>query len=132
MTFGGDWSGLRNLVSGLNDAGDRVLIAATKAAEEEVDVQYAGDFAAQRDPWGNPWAPSPHGLQLTGELAGARATSSKGIVRLKPPKYWVYLHVGAHGMPERGILPFSDSRWNAPIEDKVRDACLDMLERIAP
>jgi hypothetical protein len=124
MPLTGDFAALRKMIGDLESCGTRVLAEATKAAKDAALEQYQADFASQRDPWGSGWKTSPHSMNLTGALANPRATSSGGVVRLTPERYWVFHQIGAHGMAKRAVLPFSASTWDPPIQAKIGDVVI--------
>ncbi len=119
MALTGDWAKLSEAISQCRSAGMKIMPAATEALKRSAQAQYRADFSAQKDPWGSPWAPSPNGLDRTGALKSAQATSGRGTVRIKPVRYWVFLQIGANGMKPRGILPFSPSKWDPPMRQSV-------------
>ncbi len=118
MALTGDFKGLDDLMRKV-DGADKLLGKVTRAAKAEAGDQYRGDFAGKHDPWGESWASSPHGMVETGALAGAQVTSSPGVLRIRPPRYWVFHQVGANNMAKRAVLPFSESKWDPPIEAKI-------------
>jgi hypothetical protein len=121
MGLTGDFAQLRRLIAEIESAGTKILPAATRAAAEGAGEQYQADFTGQHDPFGTAWAPSPHHMFVSGALANPQITSSSGIVRIRPEKYWAMHQVGAHGMAVRAILPFAASNWDPPIQAKIGD-----------
>lgn len=128
----GDFARLRRLTSELSTIDRGAMAAATNAAKEGATEAYKGDFAAQRDPWGEAWEPTKLGktpvLNSSGLLASSQATGSGGVIRIKPVRYWVFHQVGANGMRRRAILPFSPSRWDTPIQAFIERAVIQRLE----
>ncbi len=117
----GDFREFRELISRL--ANPKPLINdATRAAGSEVTEQYQGDFSGSHDPWGGAWKPRKDGkgggrpLYQSGNLANPQIVASNGVIKVRPERYWVFHQVGANNMFTRGILPFSASAWDPPIE----------------
>lgn len=128
----GDFAGLRALVQRL--ANPRPVIKdATRVAGAEVTEQYQGDFAGSHDPWGNRWSPPREGggrpLYQTGQLANPQIVAANGVIKVRPVKYWVFHQVGANNMAPRGILPFSASLWDPPIERALDDVVVSFFYR---
>ncbi len=131
MPLTGDFAALAQMIADLEETGARALPVATDAAKEEAQDQYEGNFKGQRDPWGNAWAPTATGktpvLFQTGALSNALVSASTGTVRIKPPKYWAYHQIGANGMAQRGLLPFSASNWDPPLVAAIEAAIEELL-----
>ncbi len=121
MPLTGDFKKLSAMIARFDGAAS-TLPKATKVAEKAAETQYAGDFSQQRDPWGSAWTPPLQ--RRSGDLSGTKATSSGGVVRIRPPKYWVFLQVGANGMNQRAVLPFAPSRWDAPIQREIDEVVI--------
>lgn len=137
MALTGDDGKLQALISGLENAGRRVMPAAIEAAEEGVSEQYQGDFKGQHDPWGERWKPtragkSPALIGPTRSLSNPIITSRGSTVRVKPVSYWVFHQVGANNMERRATLPFGPSHWDDPIEDRIEDAVIGALPKGDP
>lgn len=124
MGLDGDWSKLRRMLGELNEAASgRLMRPITLEAEEGVQDEYLDDFRAQHDPWGVPWDAAEDGenpvLIDSGALAGAQVTSVPGLIRIRPPKYWVFHQLGANNMRKRAVLPFAKSDWDEPIQKRI-------------
>ncbi len=125
MSLEGDWARLRQLISELKGV-PGVMKDMTFTAGAGVDEQYKADFAASRDPWGDPWPALKAGggkplLGASEALSTTFPSTGRLVVRMKPPKYWVYHQVGANNMHQRAVLPFSASKWDAPIQAKLAE-----------
>lgn len=124
----GDWAALEREMGRLVSAERRGIGDATRAAREGVEDQYRADFAGSRDPFGRAWAPTQRGntpligptLALANPEISHDSTAGGGVVRVKPVKYWVF-HQGGIGVPEREILPYGPSKWDAPIQRRIGD-----------
>lgn len=124
MALEGDWKKLTAMIGELQSV--RGLMGpVTRVAHGRVSSLWDSGFTSQKDPWGNSWDPTAEGkspvLVATGDLANAAITSSRGVVRVKPPRYWIFHQTGANNMKERAVLPFGHSNWSAPIERAIRD-----------
>lgn len=124
MGLDGDWAKLRRAIAEVAAVDRGFMAKATAAAEAGSEREYHGDFDAQRDPWGKSWPATATGkkpvlIGKTFELFNAQVSATTGTVRIKPPRYWVFHQVGANGMAERNVLPFSESRWDKPIQDDI-------------
>lgn len=133
--FSGDASALKELIASLETVPTKLMPAITAEAKQTVGDQYRSEFSSGRDPWGNQWASSLKGTGTTlvgetGALYAAKPTSSKGTVRMRPPKYWKFLQVGAPCRKDgtsvpRAVLPYSPSKWDGPLKagiEKVIEA----------
>jgi hypothetical protein len=107
---------------------------ATEATREGVGAEYRADFAGSHSPWGDAWPARQDGqggapLQgPTGQLGGTDPTQAGYVVKMRPPKYWLYHQIGANGMHQRGVLPFGASKWDAPIQDKIERVIEDHFD----
>lgn len=132
MSLDGDWPKLRRAIAELAAVDRTAMSAATDAGTEGVEEQYHGDFDAQRDPWGKTWAATKTGkspvlVGPTFALYNAQIGGASGTIRAKPERYWAAHQAGAHGMAERSLLPFSASRWDKPIQDKIESRLLGLF-----
>lgn len=131
MGLSGDFAALRRLVSDVAEVSRGTIAEATAAARDGVDQQYAADFSGRRDPWGDPWEPTATGKPASlGPLVGARASGASGVVRIRPLRWWVYHQIGANGMKRRGVLPFSQSLWDRPIQALIERGVLRRLAEL--
>lgn len=126
MALRGDFSKLERLVGELKEAANRKTMAdVTKIAEKGVLEQYQADFVKQQDPWGESWAPNKDGHTpvgfRTGNMANPQVTSTSGTVRLRNAYYAHMFQVGVNGAPQRGVVPYSPSGWDPPIQDAISD-----------
>jgi hypothetical protein len=131
MALDGDWAKLRQLVSDMSKVSKKAFPAAAEAAEEGVTSEFRAGFLAQRDPFGQPWAPTKTGktpvLYTSGGIYHAMINSAGGTVRVRPARYWGYQQHGANGITPRAIVPYGPSAWDKPIQDRVEDAVLELL-----
>ena len=121
----GDWPDLRRLIGQLERTGERVMSKATDAMMGEVVRQYHGDFVGARSPWGVPWAPTKLGgdtLLKTNALANPQVSQTRGVVRLKPERYWIFHQAGTERMPERPVLAYGKTDWDPPIIHAIERA----------
>lgn len=121
----GDWGELERAMTGLLAAERSGHRDAVRAMGNGVDEQYAADFAGSRDPFGAPWKPTQKGgsplIGPTLALANPDISLTANTVRVKPVSYWVF-HQGGFGVPERQILPYGPSKWDAPIQAGISRA----------
>lgn len=127
--FDGDARALKALIETLENVPTKLVPELTSATKDVVGEQYRSEFSSGRDPWGNQWASSLKGsgttlVGETGALYAATPKSTKDTVRIRPPKYWKFLQVGAPARADgsrvpRAILPFSPSKWDGPIKAKI-------------
>ncbi len=60
--------------------------------------------------------------------ATSPAVSGASIVRMRPPKYWLYHQIGANNMHQRQVLPFGASNWDPPIQGAIEKVVLDYFD----
>lgn len=122
----GDWGELEREMNKLVAAEKRVVSDATRAMRDGVATEYTGEFAAGRDPFGAPWKPTQKGgsplIGPTLALSNPQISVSGDTVRLKPVRYWVFHQAGWGKAPERQILPYGPSKWDAPIQAGISRA----------
>ena len=124
MSLDGDWAKLKRAIAEVAAVDRGFMSKATVVAEVGSEREYHQDFDAQRDPWGKPWDATATGkkpvlIGKTFELYNAQVSATTGTVRIKPPRYWVFHQGGANGMVSRSVLPFSESRWDKPIQNDL-------------
>lgn len=124
----GSFGELKALINKLHATGTNMLPKASRAMQSAVAEQYARDFAQQRSPFGDQWPANRSGGRTgfrTGALAGTMPTLSANVVRMRPPRYWSFFQAGAPTRDDgqrtpRPVLPFGPSRWDEPVEAKIR------------
>lgn len=129
MSLDGDWAKLKRAIAEVAAVDRTFMSKATAVAEVGSEREYHQDFDAQRDPWGKPWDATATGkkpvlIGKTFELYNAQVSATTGTVRIKPPRYWVFHQGGANGMASRSVLPFTESRWDKPIQTDLEKLLL--------
>lgn len=127
MPLTGDFAELKALIGKLAEVDNRVVPEATKAAGAELTAQYQADFSGGRDPWGGVWkAPKTGGRPnfRTGRLANPQIIIKTAAVQIKPEPYWVFPQIGANNAPKNAVLPFSASRWDAPVQERIENVVI--------
>lgn len=120
----GDFAKLRRAAVELSTFGHRVTPEVTDVAGDEALNQYASGLGGARDPWGKAWPARRDGGRATlggssGPLAAVDLFKGRMLVKLRPDKLWALHQAGANNMFERATLPFSPSRWDAPIQARI-------------
>lgn len=124
MALTGDFAKLRRATLELTTFGHRVTPAITAEAGDEALNQYAAGLSGRRDPWGTAWPARRDGGPATlggtgGPLATVETAFARLTVKLRPDRLWALHQAGANNMLERGTLPFSASKWDAPIQARI-------------
>lgn len=124
MSLTGDFAALARTRRELSTFGARVTPLITEAAGDEALNQYAGGLGGARDPWGTGWPARRDGGKATlggasGPLAEVATSFSRGLIKLRPDPLWALHQVGANNMLQRATLPFSPSKWDAPIQARI-------------
>ena len=124
MPLTGDFAKLRRAAVELSTFGHRVTPAITDAAADAALDQYAGGLAGRRDPWGSAWPARRDGGPATlggpgGPLGTVDVSTGRMLVKLRPDRLWALHQAGANNMEKRGTLPFSPSKWDAPIQARI-------------
>ncbi len=124
MSLDGDWAKLKRAIAEVAAVDRGFMSKATVVAEVGSEREYHQDFDAQRDPWGKSWDATATGkkpvlIGKTFELYNAQVSAEVGMVRIKPVRYWIFHQDGANGMVARRVLPFTESRWDKPIQNDL-------------
>jgi hypothetical protein len=124
MALTGDFAKLRRTALELSTFGHRVTPEIVDVAADEALDQYAGGLAGARDPWGNAWQARKDGGKATlggstGPLGAVDLFKGRLIVKLRPDRLWAIHQAGANNMHSRATLPFSPSKWDEPIQDRI-------------
>jgi hypothetical protein len=124
VSLTGDFAKLRKAALELSTFGHRVTPELTDAAGTEALSQYAGGLSGRRDPWGAAWPARRDGGQATlggpsGPLGTVDYNASRLTIRIRPDRLWALHQAGANNMEQRATLPFSASKWDAPIQARI-------------
>lgn len=124
MSLTGDFAKLARTRRELSTFGARVTPDLTEAAGREALDQYGGGLSGARDPWGAAWPARRDGGKATlggpsGPLGAVDYNASRGTIRIRPDKLWALHQAGANNMLQRATLPFSPSKWDAPIQARI-------------
>jgi hypothetical protein len=130
MSLTGDFPKLRRAALELSTFGRRVTPDLVDVAGDEALNQYASGLGAARDPWGSAWQARRDGGRATlggssGPLATVDLFKGRLIVKLRPDRLWALHQAGANNMEQRATLPFSPSKWDAPIQDRIERVVTD-------
>ena len=135
MGMTGDFDKLAKLRFKVAHASRGILQEATRVTRDGVAEQYQADFSGSHSPWGETWQGRRDGAGgaplrgPTGQLqATSPAVSGASIVRMRPPKYWLYHQIGANNMHQRQVLPFGSSHWDPPIQGAIEKVVLDYFD----
>lgn len=132
MPLEGDFGRLRKLTSQLRDTGI-ALGRVSDDVRDEVESLYFGGFGSSSDPYGGGWKPTKAGnpplVGPTLALSNAPVTNTRSMVKIKPPRYWIFAQMGTSAAPPRRVVPEGDgSQWDGPIEAKATKRLEDHLK----
>jgi len=117
-------------------SGAILIVVSRNLAEEAIELTKQG-FAAEKDPFGSPWAPIKHRkgkiLQDTARMKNSFFVGAVGPGGFRfgtNVKYAGFHQTGTSKMPRRMMVPESDlpPRWLEAFHDTAEEVLLDLFK----